>query len=99
MGAWYVMSALGLFEMNGGTSPDLRVDITSPLFTDMVINLDPRFFKGKQFVIKAYNNSVKNIYIKSIKLNGRTLSDNHISFKDITAGGRLELVMSASPGR
>lgn len=99
MGAWYVMSALGLFEMNGGTSPDLRVDITSPLFTDMTINLDPRFFKGKQFVIKAHNNSPKNIYIKSIKLNGRTLSNNHISFKDITAGGRLELFMSASPGR
>jgi predicted alpha-1,2-mannosidase len=94
MGAWFVLSSLGLFEMNGGTSPDLRIDITSPLFSDMRINLNPTYFKGKQFVIKAYNNSSKNIYIKSAKLNGKPLKENFISFKDIVNGGKLELYMT-----
>jgi len=99
MGAWFVMASLGLFEMNGGTSPDLKIDITSPLFTDITINLDPSFYKGKRFVIKAYNNSAKNIYIQSIKLNGRTIKSRFISFNDIVNGGKLELVMSSTPAK
>lgn len=97
MGAWFVTASLGLFEMNGGTSPDLKVDITSPLFSNMTINLDPAYYKGKQFRIKAYNNSPANIYIKSAKLNGKLLKQNTISFKDITNGGLLELQMTSNP--
>jgi predicted alpha-1,2-mannosidase len=95
MGAWFVLSSMGLFEMNGGTSPDLRIDITSPLFSNIKINLNPSYFKGKTFEIKAYNNSAKNIYIRTAMLNGKVLKDNHISFKDIVNGGKLELYMSA----
>ncbi|WP_290305428.1 GH92 family glycosyl hydrolase [Mucilaginibacter flavus] len=97
MGAWFVMSSLGLFEMNGGTSPDLRVDLTSPLFRSARINLNPGYFKGRQFLIEAHNNSAKNIYIRWAKLNGRILNDRFISFKDILKGGKLELWMSAKP--
>jgi putative alpha-1,2-mannosidase len=97
MGAWFVNSALGLFEMNGGTSSDLRVDITSPLFSEITIMLDPHYYKGKAFVIKAYNNSAHNIYIQSIRLNGSPVKDLHISFRDIVSGGKLELFMGASP--
>ncbi|MBO9561623.1 MAG: GH92 family glycosyl hydrolase [Niastella sp.] len=99
MGAWFVLSALGLFEMNGGTSPDLRIDITSPLFSEATIHLNPAFYKGKTFVIKAVNNSDKNIYIQSIKLNGQTIKDHAISFLDITKGGTLELVMGPNPAK
>jgi predicted alpha-1,2-mannosidase len=97
MGAWYVMSALGLFEMNGGTSPELRLDITSPLFAEATITLDPAFFSGKKFVIKTYNNSATNIYIQSIKLNGKVVKDHPISFHDIVHGGTLEMWMGARP--
>lgn len=97
MGAWFVMSALGLFEMNGGTSPDLRLDITSPLFTEMTIRLNPAFFSGKQFVIKAYNNSPANIYIQRIRLNGKAVNGQAISFTDVVKGGTLELWMGPSP--
>ncbi|MDB5004556.1 MAG: alpha,2-mannosidase [Mucilaginibacter sp.] len=97
MGAWFVTGAMGLFEMNGGTSPDLRIDLTSPLFNYIKIDLNPNYYKGKSFIIKAYNNSAKNIYIQSSKLNGKILKDNFISFKDLVAGGMLELVMGAVP--
>ncbi|MGO1596592.1 MAG: GH92 family glycosyl hydrolase [Sphingobacterium sp.] len=97
MGAWFVLSALGLFEMNGGTSPDLRVDITSPLFDTVKIKLDNNYHQGKEFVIKTYNNSHSNVYIQSIKLNGTAVSKNYISFTDISKGGVLELYMGPSP--
>lgn len=93
MGAWFVMSALGLFEMNGGTSPDLRVEITSPLFKRATIKLNKGYFSGKDFTIVAQNNSAKNIYIQQARLNGKVLKENFISFKDIVNGGKLELVM------
>jgi predicted alpha-1,2-mannosidase len=97
MGAWFVNSALGLFEMNGGTSPDLRIDITSPLFSEMTVRLDPHYYKGGAFTIKTYNNSARNIYIQYIKLNGRLLKEPHISFMDIVKGGKLELFMGPKP--
>ncbi|MFC3199155.1 GH92 family glycosyl hydrolase [Parapedobacter deserti] len=97
MGAWFVMSSLGLFEMNGGTSPDLRVDITSPLFKTIKIKLDDNYHQGKAFVIKTYNNSAANVYIQSIKLNGKLMDKNYISFTDISKGGILELHMGAFP--
>ena len=97
MGAWFVLSALGLFEMNGGTSPDLRVDITSPLFDTVKIKLDNNYHQGKEFVIKTYNNSDSNVYIQSIKLNGAALNKNYISFTDISKGGVLDIYMGPSP--
>jgi len=97
MGAWFVISSLGLFEMNGGTSADLKIDITSPLFNQIKIKLDQNYYSGKEFLIKAYNNSPKNIYIQSIKLNGKRLKENCIGFKDIVNGGTLELYMTSNP--
>jgi len=38
----------------------------SPLFDEVTINLS----EGKQFLIKVLNNSDKNIYIQSVRLNG-----------------------------
>lgn len=99
MGAWFVNSALGLFEMNGGTSSDLRIDLTSPLFKEMEITLDPKYYPGKSFVIKAYKNSKENIYIQKAKLNGKILKVPVISFRDIIKGGLLELYMGARPAR
>ncbi|MGK9125992.1 glycoside hydrolase domain-containing protein [Olivibacter jilunii] len=50
----------------------------------------------KEFAIKVYKNSDTNVYIQSIKLNGRPLKKNYISFADISMGGVLELYMGAS---
>ena len=41
MGGWYVMSALGLFEMNGGVSLKPELELSSPLFNKITIRLDP----------------------------------------------------------
>lgn len=53
MGAWFVMSALGLFEMNGGVTENPEFDLTSPLFSKAVIYLDSIYGEEKIFTIVA----------------------------------------------
>jgi putative alpha-1,2-mannosidase len=97
MGAWFVMSALGLFEMDGGTSAPPMVDLSSPLFDRIMIRLDPRFYTGRQFVIEARSNSAENLYIQSAMLNGTPLRVPRIPFSAIVAGGTLVLEMGPRP--
>ncbi|WP_354334724.1 glycoside hydrolase domain-containing protein [Pedobacter sp. CG_S7] len=47
----------------------------------------------KPFTIKTTNNSVKNIYVHSAKLNGVLLKGVHIPFSEIHKGGNLLLEM------
>lgn len=46
MSAWYVMSAMGLFEMDGGCSAEPMVDLGSPLFEKITVRLDPDYYRG-----------------------------------------------------
>jgi putative alpha-1,2-mannosidase len=99
MGAWFVMSAMGMFEMEGGCETDPMVNISSPLFNKITINLDKKFYKGSEFVIEAKNNSKENIYIQSATLNDKPLNSVRIRFKDIVDGGRLVLIMGPVPNK
>jgi putative alpha-1,2-mannosidase len=75
------------------------VNITSPLFSKITINLDGKYYKGSQFVIEARNNSKDNIYIQSATLNDKPLNSVRIRFKDIADGGRLVLIMGPVPNK
>jgi len=97
MGAWFVMSSMGLFEMRGGTEINPELDLTSPLFNSITIKLNPTYYKGKEFIIEAHNNSKENIYIQSATLNGKALTQAKIHFKDIVNGGKLEFEMGPLP--
>jgi predicted alpha-1,2-mannosidase len=87
MSAWYVLAAIGLHPVCPG---DTRQEITSPVFDKIEF--------GK-FTIKAINNSAKNIYIQSARLNGKPFSQCHIDFSDVAKGGLLELVMGPVPNQ
>jgi len=97
MSSWFVMSAMGLFEMNGGVSANSKLEITSPLFDKITISLDNRYYKGKTFTIEAINNSPANCYIKSATLNGIKLKEPRFPFEAIKNGGKLVLVMDSDP--
>ena len=96
MSAWYVLVASGLHPVCPG---DTRQEITSPVFSKVVMKLDPKYGRGKKFTVLADNNSATNIYIQSAKLNGRPYNKCHIDFKDIAAGGVLELAMGNTPNK
>jgi len=99
MGAWFVNSAMGLFEMEGGCETVPMVNLTSPLFNKITIKLDGKYYKGPEFVIEARNNSKENIYIQSATLNNKPLTSVRIRFKDIVDGGSLVLIMGPEPNK
>lgn len=92
MSSWYVFSALGFYPVN--PSNGIYV-FGSPLFNETKISLPGH----KTFKILAKNNSDKNIYIQSAKLNGKNYPYSYIKHKDIMKGGVLEFVMGAKPNK
>ena len=94
MSAWYVLTATGFHPIAAG---NLRYEITSPVFSKVVIQTDKKYASGKTFTIIAKNNSAKNIYIQSATLNGKPYPFCFISHSAIAAGGILELQMGGEP--
>lgn len=97
MSSWYIMSAIGLFQMDGGCSTTPIYEIGSPRFEKTIISLGGRYNRGAEFVIEARNASKENKYIQSVKLNGKTISDFRILQSDVLKGGKLELEMGNLP--
>lgn len=93
MSAWYVLSAIGIHPICPG---DGKYYLTSPLFRETKIRLDPRFCKGKEFVIRANHLSDENGYIQSATLNGRPLTRYWITHQELSAGGVLALQFGRS---
>ena len=94
MSAWYVLAASGIHPVCPG---ETRFEITSPVFSKINIRLDPRYTKGKTFTIVARNNSTKNVYIQSARLNGKNWNKCWIDYSQIASGGTLELEMGDKP--
>jgi predicted alpha-1,2-mannosidase len=97
LGAWYVISAMGLFDVKGLTDPNPEFGIGSPLFDKISIELNQKYFPGKLFTIETNKNSEENCYINTITLNGRKLVKPFLSFAEIVKGGKLVLDMSSVP--
>ncbi|MBR2084714.1 MAG: glycoside hydrolase family 92 protein, partial [Muribaculaceae bacterium] len=89
---WYVLSAIGLYqeEPAGG-----KYIIGSPLFDEATLTVGD----GKTFTVKTVNNSDENIYVHSATLNGKRYDKSYIDYRDIIAGGTLELVMGPKPSK
>lgn len=97
LGAWYVMAALGLFDVQGHASMNPTFQFGSPLFEKVTIQLDTKYYKGKQLVIETRENNKQNPYIQSASFNKVKLNNCWIDRKQLTHGGRLIFEMGASP--
>lgn len=89
MSAWYVMSALGFYQIAPGI---LVYTLGRPMIDKALIHV-----KGGIFEILVKNNSAANKYIKEVKLNGKILDTLFISHTDIIKGGKLEFIMTDQP--
>lgn len=92
MSAWYVFSALGFYPVNPASGEYV---IGTPMLEEGVIHLTD----GKTFTVKAPRKKSGEIYIRSIKLNGRKYTKTYITYQDIIKGGTLEFVMSDTPSK
>lgn len=86
MSAWYVLSALGLYQV----CPGIPVyTIGRPIIDRAKIRV-----KGGAFEIIVKNNSPANMYVKEVTLNGKKLNSPFISHTDIVKGGKLVFIMT-----
>ena len=87
MSAWYLMSALGMYQVEpaGG-----RYWFGSPIITDAVL----RVADDKLLKIVAHGNSAENINIAKVKFNGEEISCGYIMHEQLIKGGTLEFFMT-----
>lgn len=97
LGAWFVMAGIGLFDVKGLVEPESKFGIGTPLFDKITINLNKRYYSGKQFIIETENNSPHNIYIQSISVNGSDLFENFVPFSTIVNGGKMTFKLGNKP--
>lgn len=93
LGSWYVMNALGLFDVKGLT--DLRpiIELGSPLFDKATITLG----NGQTLTIETKNNSKDNVYVQSAEFNGKPLDNCWLYRDELMKGGKLTFTMGNQP--
>lgn len=90
MSAWYVLSALGIYEVTPGSNMYM---IGTPLFSKTKVHLE----NGKAFTIQANNISASNYFIQSTELNGAKYLEDWISYADIEQGATIKFAMASTP--
>jgi putative alpha-1,2-mannosidase len=99
MGGVSALMSIGLFQARGGCDVDPIYEITAPVFDEVTIHLDPRYYPGKIFRIVAKNNAPENVYIQSARLNGNPLENCWFYHRDFIKGGLLELWLGPKPNK
>lgn len=90
MSSWFVLTAAGISPACVGW-PVYYLNV--PLFESVAFNWE----NGKKLEISVKNFSDKNLYIRSVALNGKLLGRNWISQKELMAGGKLVFTASDQP--
>lgn len=92
MSAWQIFSALGFYPLVMG-SPEYAVG--SPLFTKATVHLE----SGKDLVIKAPENSARNVYVQGLKVNGKKWNSTALPHSTLAKGGTLDFDMGPRPSK
>ena len=90
MGAWYVFAAMGFYPVNpcGGDYV-----LGAPQLPKVTLRLQG----GKTFTVIARNLSRANMYVRSIRLDGKPLKGLVLRHADIMRGGELAFEMADRP--
>lgn len=97
LGAWYVLGAIGIFDVQGGTPVRPTYQFGSPQFDRITIQLSKANSKGKRFVIEANDAGDDHYYVQKATLNGKDFNQSWIYRDELHQGGRLQLQMSSTP--
>lgn len=86
MSAWYMLSAMGFYPVDPVCG---KYVFGAPQMPKITLHLT----NGNTFTVIANNLSEKNLHVKSISLNGQTVTENYITHEDIMSGGTLVFEM------
>lgn len=87
MSAWYLFSALGFYPVAPASGQYI---IGSPVVKTAVITLE----NGKTLSIEARDQGEKNVYVRSVTVNGKPLNRDFLTFSEIMNGGKIVFDMS-----
>lgn len=90
MSAWYVFSAMGFYPVDPISG---KYEIGTPMYPEMKMHLA----NGKTFTILAPAVSKENIYIQSVKLDGKPYDKSYITHEQIMNGSIFEFEMGNKP--
>lgn len=90
MSSWYVLSALGIYQIAPGNP---YYEIGRPIINKATLKLE----NGKTLIINVNNNSRNAKYVQKVNLNGLPLYRNYLSFDELNNGGELEIFMGDNP--
>ncbi|MEU5362226.1 GH92 family glycosyl hydrolase [Streptomyces sp. NPDC005925] len=88
--AWFLFSSLGFYPLVMGSG---EYAIGSPLFKKATVHLE----NGHDLVVKAPDNSAKNVYVQGLKVNGRAWTKTSLPHALLAKGGVLEFDMGPRP--
>ncbi len=92
MSAWYLFTCMGFYPVCPAS--DYYV-IGAPQIPKAVMHLS----NGKKFTMTAENISDKNIYIQSVKLNGKNWNSPFLPYRELKKGGTLVFTMGPQPSQ
>lgn len=95
LGSWYVMNALGLFDVKGLTDSRPVIQLGSPLFDKAQITLGNQ----KKLTIETKNNAKENMYVQSAEFNGKPLVNCWLYRDELMKGGSLVFTMGSQPNQ
>ncbi len=97
LGAWYVISSMGLFDVQGGSDERPTFQIGSPVFDRIEIQLSDKYASGKKFIIETEGNGAEAYYVQSAEFNGQPLNSCKVYRDEVFKGGKLTLKMGTEP--
>jgi putative alpha-1,2-mannosidase len=92
MSAWYIFSALGFYPVCPG-SPQYAVG--SPLVKRATLNLE----NGNTLTIRTENQSMENIYVQKVEINGKAIDRLYIEHDELVGGSEIVFYMGPEPAR
>ncbi|WP_405531635.1 GH92 family glycosyl hydrolase [Streptomyces canus] len=90
--AWYLFSALGFYPLVMGSG---EYAVGSPLFTKATVHLE----NGRDLVVRAPENSARNVYVQGLKVNGRAWTSTSLPHSLLARGGVLDFDMGPRPSK
>jgi predicted alpha-1,2-mannosidase len=95
LGAWFVMAALGLFDVQGHANAEPTFQFGSPLFEKVTIQLSEE--PNHNLIIETENNDPENYYVRSQKFNDETIKNTWLKREKLMPGGTLVFEMDSVP--
>ncbi len=87
MSAWYLFSALGFYPVCPGSD---QYSIGSPMVKSATLKLE----NGKTLEIEAVNQSLVNVHVKKVMVNGTEIKRNYLTHNEIMNGGKITFMMA-----